>query len=59
MKELHYYPNLKGQRKNGWFSAWTKPKGKFWKRNANKKVRKQNIPDGKSYKKTWGWFEWC
>ena len=60
MVTIKYYPGKKGQRKlDGYISAWSKPSGRFWKRNANKKVRRaSDISNGNSYKKEWGWFEW-
>lgn len=44
---------------DGWQSAYVKPCGKFWKRQASKKARKSKLFDGNYYKKVWGWFEWC
>jgi len=60
MVTIKYYPGKKGQRKlDGYISAWSKPSGKFWKRNAIKKFRKFGIiSNGFFYKKCWGWFEW-
>lgn len=60
MANVRYRPNKKGQRKlMDYISAYAKPSGRFWKRNANKKVRKANVLiNGSSYKKNWGWFEW-
>lgn len=49
-------------KRNGgyWESGYVIPATKFWKRNANKRVRKsKNIPNGGAYKKFWGWHEWC
>lgn len=40
------------KRHNCWQSYWIKPKGKFWKRFFNKKVRK-----GERHKRG-NWFEW-
>jgi hypothetical protein len=40
------------KRQGGWQSYWIKPKGKFWKRYFNKKVR-----NGKQHKRG-NWFEW-
>ena len=59
MKNNFYKPGKRGQRKDGWFSAWSKPSGKLWKRIANKKARRANVADGNAYRKVWGWFEWC
>jgi hypothetical protein len=60
MKESRFFPSKKGmRRKDGWVSAWTKPKGRFWKRNSNKKVRRNDaVSNGGFFKKVWGWFEW-
>lgn len=65
MNEKQYYfkPNKKKNTKrypSRWWSYWTQPCGKLHKRSANKKVRRtSDVTDGKSYKKLWGWFEWC
>lgn len=39
-------------------SDFIKPTSKFWKRVANKKVRKNNVFNGSYYKKLFGWFDW-
>lgn len=39
-------------------SGFVQPVGKFWKRQAAKKVRKAICFDNSYYKKLWGWFEW-
>ena len=39
-------------------SGFVQPAGKFWKRQAAKKVRKAICFDDSYYKKLWGWFEW-
>jgi hypothetical protein len=60
-REPRFYPGHKGERKRTgeWISTWVKPKGKFWKRNSNKKIRKSDsVSGGGFFKKVWGWFEW-
>ena len=39
-------------------SDFVQPKGIYWKRQSNKKVRKTNCYNGMYYKKLYGWFEW-
>ena len=58
---MRYYPGMKGQKNiRSWINGYVKPKGKWWKRKSNKKVRKnKEMQNGSWYKKTWGWFEWC
>lgn len=43
-----------------WISAYVKPSGRYWKRKAAKKVRRYGeISSGSSYKKFFGWMDWC
>ena len=60
MVDVRYYPDKKGQLAlRSYINGWAKPKGRFWKRSANKKFRKANdVGSGNLYKKEWGWFEW-
>lgn len=39
-------------------SDFIQPKGKFWKRKSNKKIRKTQCIDGMTYKKLFGWMHW-
>ena len=39
-------------------SDYIQPKGIFWKRQSNKKVRKSQCFNGNYYKKLYCWFEW-
>lgn len=41
-----------------WESDFIQPKGVFWKRQANKKVRKSKVYSGSYYKKVYGWHHW-
>jgi hypothetical protein len=58
--EHHYRPSKKKQLKLfGWISAHIKPTGKFWKRQASKKVRHtKDILNGCDYRRIFGWMEW-
>lgn len=39
-------------------SDYIKPQGKFWKRVANKRIRKSFCFNGGYYRKVYGWFHW-
>ena len=50
--------SYKGKQLFPYESGYIQPKGKFWKRQANKKVRKSKCTNGNYFKKLYGWFEW-
>ena len=43
----------------GWHNGYTKPGGRFWKRQASKRARRSVVHDGSYSRKVFGWFEWC
>ena len=43
-----------------WYNGWVAPATKFEKRRAARRVRHaRNVPDGKAYRRFWGYWEWC
>ena len=43
-----------------WFNGFVRPSTKFDKRRASKRVRHAaDVPNGKAFRKEWGYWEWC
>ena len=43
-----------------YYSGFVKPGTKEDKRRASKRVRRaSNVPNGKAFRKYWGYWEWC
>lgn len=52
------YGDRRAHREHRYDSYWTMPSSKFWKRQANKRVRKSLCVNGNYYKKCFDSFEW-
>ena len=43
-----------------WFNGFVKPSTRLEKRRASKRVRRAaDVPNGKAFRKEWGYWEWC